>query len=333
MAGTDSGVGGESRVRSSGTLTVADWEANVAAVVAAHGVTKRYGRLAAVDDVSLAVAGGQVYALLGLNGAGKTTMIRMLLGMVRPTSGSVRVLGTDVTARERAVWSRVGYLVETPSAYPELTVRQNLEALRRLRKLPDPGAVSTVIERLGLGRYADQQARTLSLGNTQRLGLAKALIGQPELLILDEPANGLDPAGVVEIRTLLQDLAHRDGVTVLLSSHILAEVARLATRIAVLHEGRLVTEFDTEELPGRVRQRLVVAARDPAAAVAALRAAGYAPVAEAGGALVLTGDRAVAGPDEVAGVLVRAGCPPTRLVVTGEDLETYFLRLVGRVHG
>jgi ABC-2 type transport system ATP-binding protein len=134
---------------------------------------------------------------------------------------------------------------------------------------------------------------------------------------------------VVEIRTLLAELAERDGVTVLLSSHILAEVVRLATRVGVLHEGRLVTEFDTDELPRRVRQRLEVAARDPYAADVALRAAGFRPVPGLDGGLVLAERRAVDAPDEVAGVLVRAGCPPTRLALAGEDLEAYFLRLVG----
>ena len=298
-------------------------------VVAVRQLTKRYAGLVAVDAVSLDVAAGEIYALLGLNGAGKTTIIRMLLGMVRPTGGSIHVLGNPVSVRMRSVWSRVGYLVETPAAYPELTVRQNLDAVRRLRRLSERHAVDAVIERLALTRYADRPARTLSLGNAQRLGLAKALIHRPDLLILDEPANGLDPAGVVEIRTLLHQLAERDGVTVLLSSHILAEVARLATRIGVIHEGRLVAGFDARDLPRRVRPRLVVAARDPSAAAAALTAAGFAPVPDAEGGVALTDRRAVDGPDEVATILVEAGCPPTRLVVEREDLETYFLRLVG----
>jgi ABC-2 type transport system ATP-binding protein len=300
-----------------------------APVVAARRLTKRYGALAAVDDVSLDVARGEIYALLGLNGAGKTTTIRMLLGMIRPSAGSVSVFGTPIGPGERSVWSRVGYLVETPAAYPELTVRQNLEAVRRLRKVPDPATVDAVVERLALTRYADRPARTLSLGNAQRLGLAKALLHRPDLLILDEPANGLDPAGVVEIRTLLRRLAERDGVTIFLSSHILAEVARLATRVGVIHEGRLVTEFDAAELAARVRRRLVVATRDGGAAMAALRAAGYRPVPDGDDGFVLADEPAVEYPDRVATVLVEAGCPPTRLAVAGEDLETYFLRLVG----
>ncbi|PWK84464.1 ABC-type multidrug transport system ATPase subunit [Lentzea atacamensis] len=206
-------------------------------VIEARGLTKRYGDVSAVDDVSLRIEAGEIYALLGLNGAGKTTTIRMLLGMVRPTGGSVAVLGTALRPGTKAVWSRVGYLVETPAAYPELTVIENLAVAARLRGLRGGHHVSDVIDRLGLDPYAHRRARTLSLGNAQRLGLAKALLHKPDLLILDEPANGLDPAGVAEIRDLLLDLSLMHGVTVLLSSHILTEVARLATRIGVIQFG------------------------------------------------------------------------------------------------
>ena len=298
------------------------------AVVQTVGLGKRYGAVTAVDDVELGVDAGDIYALLGLNGAGKTTTIRMLLGMVRPTAGSVSVLGTPVGPGRSAVWGRVGYLVETPAAYPELTVGQNLDLVRRLRHLKHRSVVDEVIEQLGLAPYADRRARALSLGNAQRLGLAKALIHRPELLILDEPANGLDPAGVVEVRQLLRDLADH-GTTVFLSSHILAEVARLATRIGIIHQGRLLQELDTADLAGRTRPRLVVAARDPAAAAAALATGGYQPHAQPDGGLALSDPGAVDSPEEVATLLVAAGCPPTRLAVEREDLEAYFMRLVG----
>jgi ABC-type sugar transport system ATPase subunit len=169
----------------------------------------------------------------------------------------------------------------------------------------------------------------LSLGNKQRLGRAKALIHRPDLLILDEPANGLDPAGVVEIRGLLRELAHEHGVTIVLSSHVLAEVARLATRIGFIHAGRMVQEVDDADLAPCLRARLAVSAADPDAACAALRAAGMNPERDGNrSALIVPDDRAVHHPDEVATVLVSAGCPPTRLVVERDDLETYFLRLV-----
>jgi ABC-2 type transport system ATP-binding protein len=296
-------------------------------VVETTGLTKRYRDVLAVDELTLRVVPGEIYALLGLNGAGKTTTIRMLLGMIRPTGGTVSLFGTPVRPDARAVWSRVGYLVESPSAYPELTVTENLAVAARLHGLRDRAAVDDAVTRLGLDAYATRRARTLSLGNAQRLGLAKALLHRPELLVLDEPANGLDPAGVAEIRALLHDLAHRDGRTVLLSSHILTEVARLADRIGVLDRGRLVREGTTGELTAHARPRLHVTTHDLAAAAAALRAAGYRPE-PAGNELLLTGEHAVTHPDVVATVLVESGCPPTRLVVERDDLETCFLRLV-----
>lgn len=295
-------------------------------VIAARGVSKRYGRVLAVDDVTLDVLPGEVYALLGLNGAGKSTLFRIVLGMVRATAGQVEVMGRPVT--DRAVWSRVGYLVETPSAYPELTVRQNLEVVRRLRRIPDRAAVEDAIELFGLQAYADRRARALSLGNAQRLGLAKALLHRPSLLLLDEPVSGLDPAGVLEVRTLLVALAREHGTTVLLSSHLLAEVARVATRIGVLHQGRLVDEFDATALAARVRTRLEVGARDPVRAAHVLREAGLEAHAMGGG-LVLDDGWAVRHPESVATALVGAGEPPTRLAVVEDDLESYFLRLVG----
>jgi ABC-2 type transport system ATP-binding protein len=301
-------------------------------VLAADGLTKRYGDVTAVRDVSLRVAPGEIYGLLGLNGAGKTTLIRMLLGMVRPSAGSVELFGTRVRPGRLPIWGRVGYLVETPAAYPELTVRENLEIACRLRRLARPAAVPEVIERLALGPSADRRAGTLSLGNAQRLGLAKALIHAPDLLILDEPANGLDPAGVVEIRNLLRGLARDQHVTIFWSSHILAEVSRLATRIGIIHDGRLIEELDAAELAQRERPRLVVTARDLAGARAALCAAGFHPNG-AGDGLVLTEQAALTRPDDVATALVTAGHPPTGLTVTHDDLESHFLRLVGAATG
>src|SRR5579864_5324335 len=203
--------------------------------IATSGLTKRYPHTQAVQDLSLRVGVGEIYGFLGLNGAGKTTTIRMLLGMIQPSAGTAEVFGTPIHPGNRSVWSQVGYLVETPHAYPELSVRENLEVARRLRLVADPRAVSRAIDRFGLGAYADVPAAALSLGNAQRLGLAKALLHTPRLLILDEPANGLDPAGVVEVRELLRQLATDEGVSIFMSSHILAEVARLATRIGIIH--------------------------------------------------------------------------------------------------
>ena len=304
-----------------------------APVITVRGVSKDYGQVVAVDNVTLDVHPGEVYALLGLNGAGKTTLIRMLLGMVRATAGTLEVTGRPVG--DRRVWSQVGYLVESPSAYPELTVRENLEVVRRLRKVDARSSVDDAIDLFGLRPYAGRRARALSLGNVQRLGLAKAFLHRPSLLLLDEPVNSLDPAGVVEVRELLVSLARNHGVTVFLSSHRLGEVARVATRIGVLHQGRLVDELDASALASRVRTRLEVGARDLVAAERALRDAGFEAGDAAGGPvradtlmLAVEDSRALERPELVAAALVRAGEPPTRIAVVQEDLETYFLRLV-----
>jgi ABC-2 type transport system ATP-binding protein len=271
---------------------------------------------------------GEIYGFLGLNGAGKTTTIRALLGMIRPSSGSIKVLGQSVGPNGRGPWHRVGHLVELPAAYPELSVQENLEISRRLHGMPDSRATSRVIERLGLAPYAHRKAGTLSTGNFQRLGLARALLHEPELLILDEPANGLDPAGVVEIRALLKALARERGVTVFMSSHILTEVDRLATRIGIIHNGTLLEELDAERREALRMRRLEVRAHDLEKARAALVQAGYV-VKVAEGTLILSEARATNAPDQVATTLVGARTPPTRLAVEQENLEDHFLRLTG----
>jgi ABC-2 type transport system ATP-binding protein len=292
------------------------------------GLSKSYGAVRAVDAVNLRVGRGEIYGFLGLNGAGKTTTIRALLGMIRPGAGTVCVLGQPVGPNGRGPWRRVGHMVERPSAYPELTVRENLEVARRLQGLAGGAATDRIIERLGLGEYAGRRAGTLSTGNLQRLGLARALLHEPELVILDEPGNGLDPAGVVEIRTLLAGLAREQGATVFMSSHILTEVDRLADRIGIIHKGRLVEELKAEKMEQLRSRRLEIKTRDLEIARDVLGKNGF--LVKAGeNAIFLTESRAIDAPDEVADLLVRAGAPPTRLAVEQEDLEAYFLRLTG----
>lgn len=294
-----------------------------------NNLVKRYGDVTAVDGVSLRVTPGEIYAFLGLNGAGKTTTIRILLGMVKPTSGEARVLGTKIRVGVRKPWGSVGYLVETPHAYPELTVHENLEVMRRLRPGTEPKAVDRVIERLGLIAYANRRAGTLSHGNAQRLGLATALLHEPELLILDEPASGLDPAGIVEIRKLLIWLARERGVTVFMSSHILGEVSRLADRVGIIHQGRLIQELDAGELQRNRRRRLMIRTRHCEAAHAVLAGAGFSAELLPNEVIEVRNNGALERPDEIATRLVNAGHAPTMLNVEQEDLEDYFLRLVG----
>jgi ABC-2 type transport system ATP-binding protein len=291
-------------------------------------LTKRFGDVVAVNSLELRVKPGEIYGFLGLNGAGKTTTIRALLGMIRPSEGNVRVLDQAVGPNGRGPWAQVGHLVESPSAYPELSVFENLEAARRLHGISDSGATTRVIEKLSLSSYADRKAGTLSTGNLQRLGLARALLHEPELLILDEPANGLDPAGVVEIRELLRSLAREKGVTIFMSSHILSEVDRLATCIGIIHRGSLIQELDTAKLEGLRAKRLEITARNIEAAQLCLLSAGYKFEVK-DEMLILHDAHAIEHADDLARILVNAGTPPTRLAVEQENLEDHFLRLTG----
>ncbi len=294
---------------------------------------KRYGDVKAVEHLSLRVAEGEIYAFLGLNGAGKTTTIRMLLGMIKPTTGYANVLQTRVRLGSREPWGSVGYLVEMPHSYPELTVYENLEVARRLHPGTPYEAVGQIIERMGLAAYADRWTGNLSQGNAQRLGLAKALLHSPKLLFLDEPANGLDPAGIVEIRELLLELTREHGVTVFMSSHILAEVSRLARRIGIIHNGRLLQELNTAELEHNRKRWLLLRARDVETAHRALLAAGQPAEILQDGTIELKNVSAVERPDDINRLLVEVGTPPTHLMVEEEELEQYFLRLVGMEEG
>ncbi len=292
------------------------------------GLSKSFGNVKAISDINLRVKSGEIFGFLGLNGAGKTTTIRALLGMIRPTAGTIKLLGQVVGTNGRGPWRQVGHMVETPTAYPELTVTENLEIARRLQGISDKNAAIHVIERLGLSPYANRKAGKLSTGNLQRLGLARALLHRPQLLILDEPTNGLDPAGMVEIRELLKKLVENAGITIFLSSHILTEVNRLATRIGIIHHGRLLKELGVNKLRELRSRQLIVTARKIEAAQKVLTQAGFA-VQVKEQKLCLRDEDAINAPEQVATILVNAGTPPTSLTLEQENLEKYFLRLTG----
>ena len=293
------------------------------------GLTKYFGKVCAVNDVSLHVREGEIYGFLGLNGAGKTTTIRMLLGMIKPTAGAAYLYGQQARPNAHQLWNRVGYLVEIPYSYPDLTVKENLEIVRRLRFISDPGCVDSIIEKFRLGEYRDRRAKDLSLGNAQRLGLAKALIHNPSLLILDEPANSLDPEGIVEIRELLKELAREKGVTIFISSHILGEISKFADRIGIIHRGRLITEMDTDNLDNQLLRKLTVGTRDNQRASSVLMNNGDAVSTDGGAVMSLEERKAIETPENIASLLVNAGCPPVMLKIEEEDLESYFLRVIG----
>ena len=297
-------------------------------VIAIENLSKRYKDVQAVEALSLELKKGEIYGFIGLNGSGKTTTIRMMLGMIKPTEGSCSLFGKKVTLKNTKMWERVGYLVETPYAYPELTVEENLRLFQRLRQIKDLEAVGRIIDQLKLTPYARRKAKHLSLGNAQRLGIAKAMLHQPDILILDEPVNGLDPAGIVEVRRLLRNLASNKGVSIFLSSHLLSEVALIADKIGIIHQGRLVEEFRTDELNSLIERKLLVGTLNNEAAAEVLLAQGVTCHLNAQGLIEIEEKELLERPDRVSEKLVETGFPPTYINVEVESLESYFMRSI-----
>jgi len=292
-----------------------------------ENVYKKFGKYTVLDNLSLHVGYREIYGFLGLNGAGKTTTIKMLLAMIRPNSGSLYMMGEKVDAGNYKLWGKVGYLEEA-TFYPELTVVENLEIARRMQGIPDKASIQKVIDKMGLEPHINKKAKHLSLGNKQRLGLAKALIHEPKILILDEPINGLDPAGIVEIRELLRDLAENHGVTVFISSHLLEELSKLATRIGIIHEGRLIEEIRADKLEQELEKCLLLDGKDRDSIKHILTNNGYKFDVDPQGTIRLTDGNSVHNPEQLSALLVNSGQPPTMVQVITEDLESYFLRKI-----
>jgi ABC-2 type transport system ATP-binding protein len=296
----------------------------VTAVISTRGVVKRYGRLRAVDGIDLDVQAGDVYGFLGANGSGKTTTVRMLLGLVLPTSGEIELLGERMPRAGRRVLPRVGALIEGPAHYGHLSGRENLSLLdasgrggawrtRRRR-------VDHALEQVGLAGVGRRPVKAYSLGMRQRLGLAGALLRRPELLILDEPTNGLDPQGITEVRELLLEL-HREGTTVFLSSHLLAEVEQLCSRVGVLDRGRLVLQDELATLTAPTGSTVV---HTPAPDRVRGTLDGRVTSVDGERVIVRGGD-----PAEVNALLVGAGIPVTGLAVERPTLEEVVLAAAG----
>jgi ABC-2 type transport system ATP-binding protein len=294
--------------------------------LAARGLSKAFGTRPAVRSLDLEVRRGEVFGFLGPNGAGKTTTIRMALGLVRPTSGRVEVLGRDVQEQGGRVLPRVGALIEAPALYGYLSGRDNLRAFASVLGGVPAARLDEVLELVGLADRQHDRVRSYSLGMRQRLGVAGALLNDPELLVLDEPANGLDPAGIVEMRDLLRGLA-RAGRAVFVSSHVLAEVQQICDRVAIVNLGELVRVAAVADLVGG-RGEYVVRLDDPAAGLALVRGHEWGrPARLEDGALVTPSPTGRGG--DLMRLLGRAGLWPDVLAERQQNLEEIFLQLTG----
>jgi ABC-type multidrug transport system ATPase subunit len=291
-----------------------------------EGLTRHFGAITAVEMVGLQVPRGSVYGFLGPNGAGKTTTIRMLLGLIRPHAGIIELLGTSLRDNRRECLRRVGALVESPSLYPHLSGRENLELTRRLIGA-SKRTIDQVLEVVRLAESAGRQVRTYSLGMKQRLALALALLGGVDLLILDEPTNGLDPAGIREIRQLISDLPKTRGITVFLSSHLLAEVEQVATHIGILHQGRLRFQGTLGALHAEVDNRVTLGVDQPERAAEILRRAGWTAQRSGNNSHIWALVNGISDASMINAQLTAAGINVFELNVAQPTLEDIFLQL------
>jgi ABC-type multidrug transport system ATPase subunit len=298
--------------------------------VSTRGLVKRFGEVAAVDRIDMAVPSGSVYGFLGPNGSGKTTTIRMLLGLAFASDGEIELLGERVPDRVATVLPRVGSLVEGPAFHPYLSGRANLARLDAADQLADGGTsrerIDAALDRVGLLAAARKRYRAYSLGMRQRLAIAAALLQPRDLLVLDEPTNGLDPQGTREVRHLISSLAE-DGTTVLVSSHLLSEVEQVCSHVGVMRQGRLVTQGTVAEVRSGARPTAIVTTHEPDAAAAVLRDLGLAAIATS--PTGVTADPGHAQPEAIVASLVAAGVGVRGFSVESPSLEDLFVSLTG----
>ena len=295
------------------------------AVLETEGLTRRFGGLVAVDGLNLRVEEGDIYGFLGLNGAGKTTTIRMCLRLIRPSSGRVRIFGKDLHKSFISIMTQVGALVELPAYYPHLSARTNLEILRILTPGIEPARVDKVLEMVGLSKRRDSAVRTYSQGMRQRLGIAMALLPRPRFVILDEPANGLDPQGIADIRNVLKEINQRDGVTLLISSHLLHEVEITCTRVGIIKSGRLVEQETIEAILAKAGTTVRIEASAPERALEVAKTLDYVQGAAADGDGVVKIRVAPERRADLNAELVKAGVQVSAFTPEQMTLENYFL--------
>ncbi|PJO40748.1 ABC transporter ATP-binding protein [Lysinibacillus xylanilyticus] len=230
-------------------------------IVQTENLSKSFGKEQAVSNINLKIRKGEIYGFLGPNGAGKTTTIRMLLGLMKPSSGKIKIFQKDLTKERINILAKVGSLVENPSYYPHLTAYENLEALRKILGVPK-SRIDEVLEIVRLKDAADKKVKGFSLGMKQRLGIAASLLHNPELLILDEPTNGLDPSGIIEIRNLIKRLPEEYGMTIIISSHLLSEIDQMATQVGIVTKGKMIFQDSIEAMRRFAQPKVVIKVSD-----------------------------------------------------------------------
>lgn len=300
---------------------------NTSAIVQTQNLTKKYGSIHSVNKVDLYVQEGEIYGFLGPNGAGKTTTLKMLLGLIKPSEGTINIFGESLNKRRPSILQRTGSLIESPSYYGHLTGLENMRVMQRLRNVPDKN-IHEALRIVRLENQKDKKAEQYSLGMKQRLGIAMALLAFPKLLILDEPTNGLDPAGIGEIRELIKSLPARYGITVLLSSHMLTEIDQIATSVGIISDGNLLFQGSMETLRKKGRSAILLKTGDNTKAEELLLTQGYS-LTKSGSRLEFDNlaDREVAAINRL---LVEHYIPVTRIEEQKKSLEDIFLELTGK---
>ena len=300
-------------------------------VLKTYNITKKYGEQLAVDNVNMTIKKGDIYGFIGKNGAGKTTLIRLITGLIHKSSGEIELLGANEENELNKARTMVGSLIESPSLYTNMTARENLEVSRLVRNIPGKKCIDEVLELVGLKDVEKKKVKNFSLGMRQRLGIANALMGNPKLLILDEPINGLDPMGIVEIRELLKKINKEKDMTILISSHILSELSELATTYGIISNGKLIEEITAKQLSEKCRQYIDLKVDDTVRAVILLeRELGISDyeVLEDSNIKVFSNLDNVG---EINSLLSRSGIIVESISVKGENLEEYFMNKVGGV--
>ena len=296
-------------------------------VLETNGLSKQYKNFKALDGLTMHVPKGAIYGFIGKNGAGKTTLIRQICGLQKPTVGSYSLYGTDCTDREIAkARRRMGAVVETPSIYLEMTAEENLRQQYQILGIPSTEGIAELLELVRLSDTGKKKAGNFSLGMRQRLGIATALAGDPDFLVLDEPVNGLDPQGIIEMRELILKLNRERRITFLISSHILDELSRLATRYGFIDRGHMVKEISAEALELVCRNAIHIEVDDTAKLAAVLEEKGLSYTVLSGTEADIYGKIGVT---ELVTLLAERGCTVASMQERDESLESYYIRLVG----